>query len=118
MQTRSIEDIEQYGLFEPCLAWSRRRPPATRSVHTSLTHAVQYVLYEEKIARRRTYVVARLSVAAAVTSAHVDFGTGTRIFSMSSDFGTAFRCHGDVFSVVAAVLCGLLSRWLFDNVGL
>jgi hypothetical protein len=42
-------------------------------------------------------VVARLSAAAGISSAPVDFGTGTRIFSMSSDFGTAFRCHGDVF---------------------
>jgi len=62
--------------------------------------------------------VARLSVAAGISSAHVDFGTGTRIFSMSSDFGTAFRCHGDVFAVAAAAPCGLSWGWLLVKVGL
>jgi hypothetical protein len=64
------------------------------------------------------YVVVHLSIAAAITSAPVDFGTRTRIFSMSSDFGTAFRCHGDVFAVAAAAPCGLSWGWLLVKVGL
>ena len=62
--------------------------------------------------------MARLSVAAAISSAHVDFEQGPGFFSMSSDFGTAFRCHGDVFSVAADAPCGLSWGWLLDHVGL